>query len=156
MEFEDLLSQDPVVDSEQASSKNSRVRSHNMENDQSASLKDVTKQLTSRLGRLQITEDGQPRYYGATSNLHILHSGFNSLVQPNIRNVIIHGEAAIAQAGLQWQGDALYEDHLINLFFSWHNALMYVLDRDIFWRERQRFQQGRTTDLYSPALENAV
>lgn len=133
-----------------------RARPHDLSDVQASSLNDVTKQLTSRLGRLQIAEDGQARYYGATSNLHILHSGFNSLVQPNIRTVVTHGKSAIAQAGLQWQGDELYENHLINLFFSWHNALMYVVDRAVFFRERQRYKQGYNTDLYSPALENAV
>ncbi|KAK5278621.1 hypothetical protein LTR40_008893 [Exophiala xenobiotica] len=121
-----------------------------------ASLNDVTRQLTSRLGRLQITEGGQARYYGATSNLHLLHGSPNSLVQPSIRDVVRHGDAAIAQAGLRWQGDPAYEEHLINLFFSWHNALMYVLDKDIFLNERQKFQDGRRTNLYSPSLENAV
>ncbi|KIW36803.1 uncharacterized protein PV06_10925 [Exophiala oligosperma] len=124
--------------------------------DDAATVNDVTRQLTSRLGRLQITEGGQARYYGAMSNLHLLHTGPASLVQPNIRNVVSHGEAAIIQAGLQWTSDPAYESHLINLVFCWHNALMYVLDRDIFFKERKRFLAGESTDLYSPALENAV
>lgn len=124
--------------------------------DDAATLSDVTRQLTSRLGRLQITEGGQARYYGAMSNLHLLHTGPTSLVQPNIRNVVSHGDAAIIQAGLQWTSDPAYESHLINLVFCWHNALMYVLDRDIFFKERKRFLAGESTDLYSPALENAV
>lgn len=144
------------LSSDEPGTKVGRPRPQDMADDDLPSLNDVTKQLTSRLGRLQIAEDGQPRYYGATSNLHLLHSRPNSLVQPNIRNVITHGDAAIAQAGLQWEGDSAYEDHLINLFFSWHNALMYVLDKDIFFNERRKFQQGQTTDLYSPSLENAV
>ncbi|EXJ84397.1 hypothetical protein A1O3_05064 [Capronia epimyces CBS 606.96] len=148
-----LPASDPVTSSGEVTTKLSRMRS---QEDLAPGLSDVTKQLTSRMGRLQIAEDGQPRYYGATSNLHILHSGPNSLVQPNIRHVLTHGESAIAQAGLEWQGDEVYEDHLINLFFSWHNTLMYVLDRDIFVRERHLFRLGQTTDLYSPALENAV
>jgi hypothetical protein len=133
-----------------------KVRSHNISNERPPVLDDVARQITSRLGRLQIAEDGQPRYYGATSNLHLLHSGPRSLIQPNIRHVVTHGDAAIAQAGLQWRGDAAYENLLISLFFSWHNALMYVVDRTIFLRERQRFHLGQSTDHYSPALENAV
>jgi len=137
-------------------SKGEKVRSHDVANEAGPVLDDVTRQITSRLGRLQIAEDGQPRYYGATSNLHLLHSGPQSLCQPNIRNVVTHGDAAIAQAGLQWEEDLAYEDNLIHLFFSWHNALMYVVDKAIFFRERQRFRSGQHTDLYSPALENAV
>ena len=87
-----------------------------------SALDDVTKQLTSRLGRLQMAEDGRPRYYGATSNLHLL-SGAGSLTQPNIRHVFVHGDAAIASAGLQWEADPDLETHLINLFFAWHNNL---------------------------------
>lgn len=133
-----------------------RTRPTELEDDHSSSVDGVTKQLTSRLGRLQITQGGHSRYYGATSNLHILHSGFNSLVQPNIRNVFVHGDAAIIQAGLEWPADPSYEDHLISLFFSWHNTLMHVVDRDIFLEERRRYRERISTDLYSPALENAV
>jgi hypothetical protein len=135
---------------------NPKVRLHDVTDERSPVLDNVTSQITSRLGRLQIAEDGQRRYYGATSNLHLLHSGPRSLIQPNIRNVMTHGDAAIAQAGLQWDGDAAYENHLISLFFSWHNALMYVVDKATFLRERQQFRSGHSTDYYSPALENAV
>ncbi|EHY53079.1 hypothetical protein HRR83_006080 [Exophiala dermatitidis] len=144
---------DPVVAPTGAATKLSRTRS---QDELATTVSDMTKQLTSRLGRLQIAEDGLPRYYGATSNLHILHSGPNSLVQPNIRHVLTHGDAAISQAGLVWQGDLAYENHLTNLFFSWHNTLMHVLDKSIFLRARRQFKQGQMTDLYSPALENAV
>lgn len=119
-------------------------------------LGDVTKQLTSRLGRLQIAEDGRPRYYGAMSNMHLLHSGPGSLTQPNIRHVLTHGENAIAAAGLVWDVDPAYEVHLINLFFAWHNNLQFPVDKDIFLRERDRFRQGQVTDLYTPSLENAI
>ena len=145
-----------VLSSTEASVGSRRPRPTELEDDQLSSVDGVTKQLTSRLGRLQITQGGHSRYYGATSNLHILHSGLNSLVQPSIRNVFVHGDAAIVQAGLEWSADPPYEEHLINLFFSWHNTLMHVVDRDIFLEERQRFQERISTDLYSPALENAV
>ena len=138
-------------------SKAEKVRSHDTANSGSADvLDDVTRQLSSRLGRLQIAEDGQPRYYGATSNLHILHSGPHSLYQPNIRNVFTHGDAAIVQAGLQWEEDSEYEENLLNLFFSWHNTFQYVCDKEIFSQERKRCKAGQTSDLYSPALANAI
>ncbi|OAL33724.1 hypothetical protein AYO20_07062 [Fonsecaea nubica] len=133
-----------------------KVRSHDFDDQDEEHVDSITKNLTSRLGRLQIAEDGQPRYYGATSNLHLLHRGPSSLCRPNLRTVVTHGEAAIARAGLQWKGDAEYEETLVNLFFSWHNALMYVVDKPIFFKERQQFRSGHYTNLYSPALENAI
>ncbi|KPI36587.1 Nitrogen assimilation transcription factor nit-4 [Cyphellophora attinorum] len=117
---------------------------------------EVARQLTSRLGRLQIAEDGRPRYYGATSNLHLLHGGSDALTQPNIRHVMIHGEAAIMKAGLQWDRDASFEAHLMSLFFSWHNSLQFPVDKAIFLREREKYQAGLDTELYSPSLENAI
>ncbi|OAP58401.1 hypothetical protein AYL99_07491 [Fonsecaea erecta] len=143
------------VDSSTTSTRG-KVRPHDSDDQDGAHLDSITKHLTSRLGRLQIAEDGQPRYYGATSNLHLLHRGPSSLCQPNIRQVVTHGEAAIARAGLHWKGDPEYEETLVNLFFSWHNTLMYVVDKPIFFKERQHFRSGHHTNLYSPALENAV
>lgn len=117
---------------------------------------DVTEQLTNRLGRLQIAEDGHPRYFGSTSNLYILHHGPKSLHKPNIRDVMALGDAAADKAGYHWTPAPEYEAELITLFFSWYNALVNVVDQDIFFRERARFKSGRRSDLYSPALENAV
>jgi len=33
---------------------------------------------------------------------------------------------------------------------------MYVVDKEIFLRERERYRSGQTSDLYSPALANAM
>lgn len=116
----------------------------------------VTEQLTNRLGKLQIAEDGHPRYFGSTSNLYILHHGPKSLHKPNIRDVMALGDAAAAKAGYHWDPDPEYETELITLFFSWYNALVNVVDQTIFYRERELFKSGKRSDLYSPALENAV
>jgi hypothetical protein len=123
---------------------------------QGGTVDDITTQIVSRLGRLQIAEDGQPRYFGATSNLHILHNGPSTLFPPNIRNLSEDGEAAVVQAGLQWQEDVDYEDYLISLFFSWHNEFMWIVDKAIFLRERERVRHGEFSDLYSPTLVNSM
>jgi hypothetical protein len=66
------------------------------------------------------------------------------------------GEAAVVQAGLQWQEDVDYEDYLISLFFSWHNEFMWIVDKAIFLRERERVRHGEFSDLYSPTLVNSM
>jgi hypothetical protein len=124
--------------------------------DDDISLDGVTKQLSSRLGSLQIAEDGQLRYFGATSNLHIVHNGPFSLSQPSIRTVQTNGDAAISQAGLQWAEDLEYEEHLINLFFTWHNPIMNAVDKVVFLRERHRYSLGESTSYYSMTIVNAM
>lgn len=148
----------PVVTGPVDSSKDERAlkRSVGTPSDCSEDLVNVTEQLTNRLGRLQIAEDGHPRYFGSTSNLYILHHGPKSLHKPNIRDVMALGDAAAEAAGYYWKPDVEYETELITLFFSWYNALVNVVDEKIFCRERILFKSGKRSDLYSPALENAV
>lgn len=117
---------------------------------------EVTKQLSSRIGSLQIAEDGQLHYYGATSNMHILHNGPFSLSQPQIRLVQSHGQAAILQAGLEWDRDAALEEHFTNLFFAWHNPFLNIVNKAIFLRERQLYNSGLNSSYYSPTLANAM
>jgi hypothetical protein len=117
---------------------------------------DPTEQLTSRLGRLQIAEDGRLRYYGATSNLHMIRNGLSSCVRPNIRSTFIHGESALARAGFHWESNPEYEEHLTNLFFAWHNSFLGAVDRDVYEQQREVYLSGQTTSYFSPTLENAM
>jgi hypothetical protein len=117
---------------------------------------EVTTNLSSRVGKLQVAEDGQLRYYGATSNLHILHNGPNSLSQPSIRTIQAHGKHAIAQANLEWPGDHEYEEHLLDLFFAWHNPFTNVVDKSCYYRSRQAHANGHNATFYSLCLTNAM
>ncbi|EXJ72880.1 uncharacterized protein A1O5_04028 [Cladophialophora psammophila CBS 110553] len=117
---------------------------------------EVTKQLSSQVGRLQITEDLQARYFGATSNLHIFYSGPDALSQPNLRTIKECGSAAISKAGLDWPGNPEYEELLTNLFFAWHNPLMNVVDLEAYLLAKRLYALGQDTPLYSPCLENAI
>jgi hypothetical protein len=116
----------------------------------------VTKMLSSRFGRLQITEDLHPRYFGATSNLHIFYSGPDALSQPNFRTIKTSGSAAISRAGLDWPGNPEYEELLTNLFFAWHNPLMNVVDLEAYSLAKRMYALGQESPLYSPCLENAM
>ena len=116
----------------------------------------VTRELSSRQGRLQIAEDGHPRYYGATSNMHLLHNGPHALSHLFSRSVEIHDKIAITQATLDWPGDREYEEHLIDLFFAWHNPYMNVVDSNAYYQSRQLHAAGQSTPLYSLCLTNAM
>jgi len=116
----------------------------------------LTGQIATLHGRLHMAEDGQLRYYGATSNMHLFPNGIMSLFQHSVRSVRTHGEEALRNAGLSWKVDENYTDHLTNLFFSWHASVLQEVDRSIYSRERQKYQAGFDTGLYSPTLENAM
>ncbi|KAK7885116.1 hypothetical protein LTR67_010607 [Exophiala xenobiotica] len=116
----------------------------------------VTQQLSSRQGKMRVAEDGRAHYYGATSNLHIFHSGLSALYQPHIRNVRTHGNTAIEQLGLEWEGDATHEEHVLKLFFAWHNPLMHVVDKAMFLQGQKLYEAQGIDQCYSPALANAI
>lgn len=117
---------------------------------------DPTEQLVSRLGRLCITEDGPRRYYGATSNLHLTQNPLVYCFQPAIRTLSAEGEAELERAGLRWERNADYEDHLTNLFFAWHNTCLYLVNEAIYYHHRALYRSGISTAYFSPTLENAI
>lgn len=92
-------------------------------------------------------------YFGATSNLHIIHNGQFSLFRPEIATL---NSDILFAAGLDWAVDTIYVDSLLHLYFTWENPFMNTVDRSIFTRERQRYEWGKSTALFSPTLENAM
>ncbi|OAL22856.1 hypothetical protein AYO22_06764 [Fonsecaea multimorphosa] len=117
---------------------------------------DPTEQLISRFGRLRVAEDGYRRYYGATSNLHLTQSPLVYCFQPTIRTIPFHGETELLRAGLQWQSDATYEDHLTNLFFAWHNSFLNIVNETVYYHHRALYRSGVSTAYFSETLQNAV
>jgi hypothetical protein len=117
----------------------------------------LTRQMARRTGRLHLTtDDGQLRYFGATSNRQLFPNGIQSLFQDSMRSVRTHGDEALSNAQLTWNRDEAYEAHLTNLFFTWHQPVLQEVDKKIYFRERERYNSGIDTPFYSPALENAM
>lgn len=114
-------------------------------------------QLSGRIGSLQIAEDGQLRFYGATSNLHILHNGPLSLSRSNFRSPAEQGADLLTGAGVGHFVDEGIEDHLLKLYFTWEEPSIHVVDESVFWRERIDSRiAGHFSSLYSEVLTNAM
>lgn len=114
-------------------------------------------QLSGRIGSLQIAEDGQLRFYGATSNLHILHNGPLSLSRSNFRSPAEQGADLLTGAGVGHFVNESIEDHLLKLYFTWEEASIHVVDESVFWRERMECRiVGHFSSLYSEVLTNAM
>lgn len=116
----------------------------------------LTTRLATRQGTFQVAEDGQVRYFGASSNLHLLHNGPFSLCQPKIASARGHEEMANLNPTEEFSRNQKYRDHLTELFFSWENPLLNAVDRTIYWSERSRYRLGEDVLFYSPTLETAM
>lgn len=117
----------------------------------------ITSSLSARMGSLQIAEDGQLRYYGPTSNLHLYHAGLHSSSRSTIRHVATEGKQVLARAGLDHPIAPDVERHLADLYFAWEDPSIHVVDEEIFFLERQKWKSGHTnTPYYSETLNSAM
>jgi hypothetical protein len=117
----------------------------------------ITSSLAARMGSLQVAEDGQLRYYGPTSNLHLYHNGLQSLSRSTIRNVATEGSDVLRRAGLDQKIPLAVEMNLAQLYFSWEDPAIHVVDEEIFFLEKQKWIAGnKNTPYYSETLNNAM
>ena len=114
-------------------------------------------QLTGRMGSMQIAEDGQKRFYGATSNLHFLHNGPMSLTRSRFSSLQAEGETLLKDRRLDQYVDREFEDHLLKLYFCWEDPSIHVMDEQLFFREREKCKAtNETSYLYSEVVVNAM
>lgn len=121
----------------------------------SASTEALVDELSERVGSLQIGPEGHIRYYGPTSN-------FNLVKMPSLDAFSQHITArhdsndCLKHLGLDKEIPLGLQDHLINLYFTWQDPAMHVVDRTIFETARDAFDDSRDTPYYSEALYNAM
>ncbi|KAJ5753596.1 uncharacterized protein N7511_007749 [Penicillium nucicola] len=113
--------------------------------------------LLDRMGSLQIAEDGQLRFFGPTSNLHISHVGPFPLFNSNIRSVHWNESLILTAAGVNDHVSDELEDHLTKLYFAWENPNIPLVDERTYYREKARYRQmNQPSHRYSEVLNNAI
>ncbi|KAJ5278857.1 fungal-specific transcription factor domain-containing protein [Penicillium angulare] len=119
-------------------------------------LEDIVHRLSDRMGSLQIGSDGRFRYYGPTSH-------FNLLQMPTPDNMTVHrtvrkdGWDYLHRLGLDLEVPPGMEEHLTNLFFTWHSPSIDVVDRNMYEMAKQQWNNHmEDTPYYSDALTNAM
>lgn len=118
---------------------------------------DIVASLSTRMGSLRIAEDGQLRYYGPTSNLHVHPNGSQSVSQSRIRKVADDGKEALRRLGLDHEVSLPLEIHLAKLYFSWEDPAIHVVDEEAFFNEKMRYVAGyHGSPYYSETLNNAM
>ncbi|KAL4756135.1 uncharacterized protein BDW70DRAFT_154435 [Aspergillus foveolatus] len=106
---------------------------------------EVTNQFSCRLGRLQLTHDGQLRYFGSLSNLTLLDALVDTTPPVNVHQ---DTTMLLENANLNRDPDETFEVHLLELYFSWQGT---------FWKSRaQSKHEGQANQYYSRALSDAM
>jgi hypothetical protein len=128
-----------------------------IETEQQSHDDSIVDQLSARMGSFQIAEDGQLRYFGPTSNLHILHNGLFSLSRPLIRSMRTEGPEILKRAGLGQYVDPEVEKYLARLYFAWEDPAIHVVDEDMYYGEQCKWNSGQGgSPFYSETLKNAM
>ncbi|KAL1858737.1 hypothetical protein Daus18300_009871 [Diaporthe australafricana] len=117
----------------------------------------VTNQLSHRLGSLLMTDSGERHFYGATSNFNLARGGNVAVMCANRSEKGRQANARFEAAGIDQDIGRDLEDHLLQLFFTWHNSSLYVVDQAIFTKAREELEQGKCdSSFYSPFLLNSM
>lgn len=119
---------------------------------------ELVNQLSARLGSLRLAPDGKLRYFGTASNLHLIEnqskSGENFMLHTPSR---VNVQRLLEVADLSQAVDIQLEDHLLRLFFTWHNPSSYIVDEEVFYMARQSwFNTGVQNSYYNDVLKDAM
>ncbi|RFU32302.1 hypothetical protein B7463_g4018, partial [Scytalidium lignicola] len=118
---------------------------------------EVIDQLSARMGAFKIAEDGQLRYFGATSNLHIVHNGISSLARAPSRSIRVEGQKALSRAGIDQVFSLEVERYLEELYFKWEDPAIHVVDEEMYFLEKEKYDAGTDgSPFYSETLKNAI
>lgn len=121
--------------------------------------REVIEQLSSRIGTLKLAGDGHLRFYGPTSNLNLVDVSTTSEQRPgpDVRSVRHDGQDLLNHLRIGQHVEQSLEDHLIELYFTWQNPSLYVVDRVMFTTARSRWRDEKDdTPFYSEVLTNAM
>ncbi|KAM0328902.1 hypothetical protein ACHAPQ_007038 [Fusarium lateritium] len=116
---------------------------------------EVSQQFSERLGTLLLNANGEWRFYGATSNLHLVHGDFGQdFPDFSCRKSI---QAILDTAGVGHAVDEQLINHLITLYFTWQNPSLRVVDQEAFQTARNEFLLSPREDgLYCEFLVNSM
>ncbi|KAK7529010.1 fungal-specific transcription factor domain-containing protein [Phyllosticta citriasiana] len=116
---------------------------------------ELIKQISTRMGSLQLAPDGHLRYYGATSN--ILCDFPDTDHTQTRRTVRRDGRDVLEAANLDKTVDPSIEEHLISLYFAWQEPFFHVVDEKMYRIGKQEWrEEKKDVAYYSEVLTNAM
>lgn len=149
----------PVLESDPRSSPSDPSPPTLLDDEESTDDEDqsvVTNELSHRLGSLLMTDNGERHFYGATSNLNLARGGNVPVLYADRCDKGEKAKARLEAAGIDREVTRDIEDHLVHLFFVWHNSSLNIVDQTMFNSARHDYDQGKHTLFYSPFLLDAM
>ncbi|KAF9887193.1 hypothetical protein FE257_010447 [Aspergillus nanangensis] len=107
--------------------------------------------LSSRMGSLHMTERGHLKYFGATSNLHLLSTHHLPVYHPFRKSLPFDLSISLASTGMEVEVSEDLETHLLRCFFAWESPLIHIIQEGVFLAERAKcifgaaFSENNTT-----------
>nr|RBQ89234.1 hypothetical protein FVER53263_20120 [Fusarium verticillioides] len=123
-------------------------------NEASEDEKELVFQLSDRMGHLHLMENGQSRFFGATSNFGLTKwkttSDFGSF--PSAQS-----PGSSVRCATSENADSALESLLEALYFSWADPAFHVVDREMYSHGKSLWQKGQeSSPFYSPLLQYAI
>lgn len=116
---------------------------------------DIVPRLAARFGSLRVSADGVLRYYGVASNYHFLNGFRHAECKMDIEDINESARTALENAQVDDEPPLSLQNHLIELYFAWHNPSHSTVDRMMF--ELSRTREGLEQRAYcSQSLINAM
>ncbi|KAM0433794.1 hypothetical protein ACHAQK_009016 [Fusarium lateritium] len=124
-----------------------------LSDDADSTYRSPMKDISDRLGALNIGEDGQIHYFGSRSNFSLLKN--SPVASSTISSCGLEKQAAhtLDRLGLRVEVPDELRDHLLDLFWTWQNTWQYIIVKEPFLEDLLTNHSGQYA---SPLLLSAV
>lgn len=147
---EDGLRMPPVDTQIQVKAAHSEMEPTLLEGPASTSdIEGLVEELSDRVGTLRIGPGGKTRFCGPTSTFNLADIALSDSHEATPVN-----PAYIS--GFEEEIPAELENHLLNLYFTWQDPSIHVVDREVYEDARKKWINREETAFYSEALRNAM
>ncbi|RKK88002.1 hypothetical protein BFJ71_g13137 [Fusarium oxysporum] len=118
-----------------------------------SSYRSPIRDISDRLGALNIGEDGQIHYFGSRSNFSLLKNSPVASSTVSSRELQKQAADTLDQLNLRVEVSDELRNHLLDLFWSWQNTWQYLVVKELFLEDLYITHSGRYA---SPLLLSAV
>ncbi|KAL2205942.1 hypothetical protein CC79DRAFT_1357941 [Sarocladium strictum] len=109
--------------------------------------------ISDRLGDLNLGEDGQVHYFGSRSNFSLLKTGPTAGSVISARELERQAANTLDRLGLRVEVSEELRNHLLDLFWTWQNTWQYIVVKDQFMNDLCGKMSGQNA---TPLLLSAV